>query len=155
MEPVFNGSMVFVDCSRNLQRITEYRWGTPFELFEYITKVFGIRKTGHGGYFLDTEGTVDQQVGSVVDAQDLQIFDRCGTIYLIEIPPELGVGQIGNMTKGGYGHLRLGKMLVHVVNGMLDGAKSRGVVSGRALLIQLAENGVKQGHAFVVMSGTL
>ena len=82
MEPVFNGSMVFVDCSRNLQRITEYRRGTAFELFEYITKVFGIRKTGHGGYFLDTEGTVDQQVGSVVDTQQLQIFDRCGLVYL-------------------------------------------------------------------------
>lgn len=91
----------------------------------------------------------------MVNAQNLQIFDGRGLIDLVEIAAELGIGQIGNAAKRGYGHLRLGKMLMHIVQRMLDGQKCGGMVDGGALLVQLRQNGIEHGHALVIVSRTL
>ena len=139
----------------NLQGCPEYGGWAGFDLFEDKAEVLGIGKTGHSGDFFDTEGGVDQKIRCVVNTQNLQILDGGGLVYLIEIAAELGVRQIGNPAQGGNRHLRIGKMLVHIVQGVLDGQKRRGVVNGGALLVQLRQNGVEHGHTFVVVARAL
>ena len=51
-----------------LQSSAEYGWRTGFEFFEHKTEVFGVGKAGHSGYFLNTQGAVDQKIRSVIDA---------------------------------------------------------------------------------------
>ena len=46
-------------------------------------------------------------------------------------------------------------MLVHILDCVLDGEEGRGLVSSRALLVQLAEDLVQQGHTFMVVAGAL
>lgn len=138
-----------------LQGIAEYRRGTEFQLFEHKAEVFGVGKAGHRRDLLNAEGGVDQKIGCVVDAQGLKILDRCGLIYLIEVAAELGIRQIGDPAQRGDRHIRIGKILVHIVQSVLDGQKGRRVVNGGALFVQLRQDGVEYGHTFVVVTRAL
>ena len=125
------------------------------QLFEHETEIFGVGKTGHKGYFVDVQGAVDQKICRIVDPQLLQVFYRGGLIDLVKMPTELGVGQIHDPTQGGHFQLRVREMLVHILDRVLDGKEGGGLVCHGALLVQLAENGVEQGHALVIISGAL
>lgn len=135
-----------------LQSIAKYGRRTAFQLFKYKTEILGVGKTGNGGNLFDTQAAVDQKIRSVVDAQNLQVFDGRGLIDLVEIAAELGVGKIGDLTQGGNGHLRVCKMLMHIIQRVFDGQKCRGVVDGGALFVQLCQNGVEHGHALVIIA---
>lgn len=91
----------------------------------------------------------------MVDPQNLQIFDGCCLVYLVEIAAELGVGQIGDPAQRGNRHLRLGKMLVHIVQRVFDGQKRGGMVYGGALLVQLRQNGIEHRHTLVIIPRAL
>ena len=46
-------------------------------------------------------------------------------------------------------------MLVHILHCVFDGKERRGLILGRALLVQLIENLIKYGHTFMIVAGML
>lgn len=138
-----------------LQSIAEDRWRTGFQLFEHKAEILGVGKTGHGGDFLNTQSGVDQKVCCMINTQNLQIFNGCGLIYLMEIAAELRIRQIGNAAQRGNRHICIGEMLVHIIQRVLDGQESGGMIDRRTLFIQLGQNGIEHGHAFVVIARPL
>lgn len=69
------------------------------------------------------------------------------------MPPELRIRQVRNLAQSGDLHLRIGKVLMHILDRLFNGKERGGLVGGRALLLQMAENGVEQRHALMVIAG--
>ena len=62
-----------------------------FDFFENKTKIFRIGKTGHKGNLINAQRAVNQQIGCIIDSQELQVLNRGCLIHIKEMPTELGV----------------------------------------------------------------
>lgn len=65
-----------------------------FLFFECGAEVFGIRKSGFISHIGNGIKTGLQQFFCIIDAQGIDIVQRCGVKYLIEEPAEIGIAQV-------------------------------------------------------------